>query len=43
MLELEKNSSKSTSVDDTSHSFTPTSMLEMVLEERRGIVHLLTI
>ena len=25
MLELEKNSSKSTSVDDTSHSFTPTS------------------
>ena len=25
MLELENNSSKSTSVDDTSHSFTPTS------------------
>ena len=25
MLELEKNSSKSTSVDDTTHSFTPTS------------------
>ena len=44
MLELEKNSSKSTSVDDTSHSFTPTSNVrEMVLEERREIVHSLTI
>ena len=38
MLELEKNSSKSTSVDDTSLL-----MLEMVLEERREIVHSLTI
>ena len=43
MLELEKNSSKSTSVDDTHILSLLLLMLEMVLEERRGIVHPLTI
>ena len=40
MLESEKNSSNSTSVDDTSHTFVPLQMLEIVSEGRKGIVHL---
>ena len=36
MLELEKNSSKSTSVDDTSHSFTPTSNVRNVFRRKKG-------
>ena len=42
MLELEKNSSKSTSVDDTSPSFTPTSNVRngfrMSWPENQGIL-----
>ena len=36
MLELEKNSSKSTSVDDTSHSFTPTSNVRNGFRRKKG-------
>ena len=44
MLELEKNSSKSTSVDDTSHSFIPTSNVRNGFRRKKGgIVHSLTI
>ena len=39
MFESEKNSSNSTSVDDTSHTFL-LQMLEMALEGRKEIVHL---
>ena len=36
MLELEKNSSKSTSVDDTTHSFTPTSNVRNGFRRKKG-------
>ena len=36
MLELEKNSSKSTSVDDTSHSFTPTINVRNGFRRKKG-------
>ena len=36
MLELEKNSSKSTSVDDTTHSFTPTSNIRNGFRRKKG-------
>ena len=36
MLELEKNSSKSTSVDDTSHSFTPTFNVRNGFRRKKG-------
>ena len=36
MLELEKNSSQSTSVDDTSHSFTPTSNVRNGFRRKKG-------
>ena len=36
MLELEKNSSKSTSVDDTSHSSTPTSNVRNGFRRKKG-------
>ena len=36
MLELEKNSSKSTSVDDTSHTFTPTSNVRNGFRRKKG-------
>ena len=36
MLELEKNSSKSTPVDDTSHSFTPTSNVRNGFRRKKG-------
>ena len=36
MLELEKNSSKSTSVDDTSHSFTPSSNVRNGFRRKMG-------
>ena len=36
MLELEKNSSKSTSVDDTSHSFTPASNVRNGFRRKKG-------
>ena len=36
MLELEKNSSKSTSVDDTSHSFTPTLNVRNGFRRKKG-------
>ena len=36
MLELEKNSSKSTSADDTSHSFTPTSNVRNGFRRKKG-------
>ena len=36
MLELEKNPSKSTSVDDTSHSFTPTSNVRNGFRRKKG-------
>ena len=36
MLELEKNSSKYTSVDDTSHSFTPTSNVRNGFRRKKG-------
>ena len=36
MLELEKNSSKSTSVDDTSHFFTPTSNNRNCFRRKKG-------
>ena len=43
MLNLEKESSKDNSKNNSSHTFTPILMLEMVLEERREIVHSLII
>ena len=43
MLELENNSSKPTSVDDTTHSFTPTSNVRNGFRRMKGIVHSLTI
>ena len=43
MLNLEKESSKDNSENTSSHSFTPTSNVRNGLEERRGIVHSLTI
>ena len=36
MLELEKNSSKSTSADDTTHSFTPTSNVRNGFRRKKG-------
>ena len=36
MLELEKNASKSTSVDDTTHSFTPTSNVRNGFRRKKG-------
>ena len=43
MLNLEKESSKDNSENNSSHTFIPTSNVRMVLEERREIVHSLTI
>ena len=36
MLELEKNSSKSTSVDDASHTFIPTSNVKNGFRRKKG-------
>ena len=36
MLESEKNSSKSTSVDDTSHTFVPTSNVRSGFRRKKG-------